>query len=50
MASNAEIKEAELKWKFLTGKVKTSIADAGASSSCGQPEVSECRKYRLDLD
>ena len=50
MASNTEINEAELKWKVLNGKVKTSIADAGASSSCGRPEVSECVKYRLDSD
>ena len=38
----------ELKWKLFNGKVKTAIADAGASSSCGRPEVSECRKYRLN--
>ena len=50
MASNAKIKEAELKWKVLNVKVKTSIADDGASSSCSRPEVLECGKYRLDLD
>ena len=42
MASSSGIKEAELKWKVLNRKVKNSIADAGASSSCGRPEVSEC--------
>ena len=31
-------------------KLKTSIADAGASSSCSHPEVYECGKYRLDSD
>ena len=50
MSSNAETKEAELKWKVLNRKVKTAIADAGASYSCGCPELSECGKYRLDSD
>ena len=50
MASNVEIKESELKWKLLNGKVKTAIADAGASSISSRPEVSECGKYRLDSD
>ena len=50
MARNTEIKEADLKWKVLNGKVKMTIAGAGASSSCGRPEVSECRKYGLDSD
>ena len=50
MASNAEIKEAELKWKVLNGKVKAAIADAGESYSCGHLEVSECGKYTLDSD
>ena len=27
--------DAEMKWKVLNGKVKTGIADAGASVSCG---------------
>ena len=50
MASNAEIKEADLKWKVLNGKVKTAISDSGASSSCGRLAASECGKYRLDSD
>ena len=50
MASNAKIKGAELKWKVLNRKVKTAIADAGASSSYGRPEVLECRKYILNSD
>ena len=50
MASNAEIKVAELKWIFLNGKVKTAIADVGASSICDRPEVLECVKYKLDSD
>ena len=50
MECNAEIKEAELKWKGLNGKVKTSTSDASASSSGGRPEVLECVKYRLDPD
>ena len=39
MANNSEIKEAEIKWKFLNKKVKTAIADACALYSCGRPEV-----------
>ena len=50
MECNAEIKEAELKWKVLNGKLKTATSDASASSSGGRPEVSECGKYRLDSD
>ena len=50
MASNAEIKEAELKRKVLNRKVKTAIADAGASSSCVRPEVLDCGKCRLDSE
>ena len=34
-----EDSDAEMKWKVLNGKVKTGIADAGASASCGQPEM-----------
>ena len=48
MASNAKIKEAELKWKVLNGTVKMAKVDAGASSRCSRPEVLECKKYRLD--
>ena len=50
MEINAEIKELELKWKFLNRKVKTTKADAGASSSYGRPEVLECGNYRLNSD
>ena len=50
MARNAEIKEVEIKWKVLNRNLKTAIADAGASSSCGHPEVLECGKYILDSD
>ena len=50
MERNAEIKEAKLKLKVINGKVKTAIADAGESSSCGRPVVLECGKYRLDSD
>ena len=35
--------------KVVNGKVKTAITDAGASSTCGQVELSECGNYRLNL-
>ena len=50
MKSNAKMKDAELKWKVFNRKVKKAILDAGASSSCGHPEVSECGKYRLNSE
>ena len=50
MESNAEIKEAELKWKVLNGKVKTATADDGALASCGRPELSVRGNYKLDSD
>ena len=50
MECNAEIKESELKWKVLNGKVKTATSDASASSSGGRPEVLECGNYRLNSD
>ena len=37
-----------LKWKVVNGEVRTGIADAGASVTCGKPEVSECGRIRLD--
>ena len=42
--------DAEMKWKVLNGKVKTGIADAGASASCGRPEMSNCGKFEVDGD
>ena len=42
--------DAEMKWKLINGKVRTGIADAGASASCGQPELSDCGGFRIDSD
>ena len=45
-----EDSDAEMKWKVLNGKVKIGIADAGASASCGQPEMSDCGRFEVDGD
>ena len=45
-----EDSDTEMKWKVLNGKVKTGIANAGASASCGRPEMSDCGKFEVDGD
>ena len=40
----------KLRRAVLDGNVPTAIADAGASTSCGKPSVSDCGRYILDSD
>ena len=41
------ISEDQLKQMVINGEIETAIADAGASSSCGMPLVSDCGEYEL---
>ena len=41
------ISEDQLKEMIINGTIDTAIADAGASSSCGVPLISECGGYKL---
>ena len=45
-----EDSDATMKWKVLNRKAKTGIADAGASASYGQPEMSDCGKFEVGGD
>ena len=42
--------DAAMKEKVLNGQIKTGIADAGASTSCGEPEISDCGRFRIKGD
>ena len=32
---------------MVNGQIKTGIVDAGASASCGEPEISDCGSFRI---
>ena len=45
-----ERSEEEIQQAVLDRTVPTLIANAGLSASCGQPLISDCRRYTLDND